>query len=145
MYERAEELIVAGYGRRAIASELGISAYTARKWVHAYQRFGVLGLVPVTANTKYPFELKLAAVQCFLGGDSKPEILDKFQIRSPAALDRWVRTFRATGEESLKRTRGRPPASTAEETVERKVLRLEMENAALKKWQALVAEEQRRD
>jgi transposase len=70
----------------------------------------------------------------------------RFEIRHLSQLEDWVRRYREHGAAGLQPgKRGRKPrAAPAEETLEQKVRRLEMENAALKKLQALAAEERRR-
>ena len=101
-------------------------------------------------NQKYSTETKIAAVEAFLNGTVKPQVMQDFQIRSDAALDRWIRVYRNDGPEGLlpRKPTGRPPkqpSPAAEETLEEKVQRLEMENAALKKLQALASQRRPRE
>jgi transposase-like protein len=97
----------------------------------------------------YSKETKVAAVEAFLGGAIKSRVMKDFEIRSDASLERWVRIYRKDGPEGLvPKPVGRPrkhPALSAEETLEEKVQRLEMENAALKKLQALAARRRPRE
>jgi transposase-like protein len=142
---KAVELFAAGHREWAVGSELGLPRSTMRRWLWLYERFGVVGWAAVSTPQKYSFETKLAAVQAFIGGTTKLEVMAEFEIRGQSQLDQWVSRYRSGGEDALRpRPRGRRPLSAiGEETVDRKVARLEMENAALKKLRALAAEERR--
>jgi transposase len=138
-------MVEAEQGERAIAKDLGIPAPTVRKWISIYRRVGLIGWVAMSTPTKYPFELKLAAVQAFDSGTSRHELLARFEIRNMTQLDNWLSAYRRGGEDALRpKRRGRPARTVAsEETVDQKIARLQMENAALKKLHALVVEERR--
>jgi len=148
-YKRADDVLKAqvpalvdsGYGYRTIARKLGVPVQSAKGWVHRYRRMGVLGLFPVSTHTPYSFETKLAAVQAFLAGTVKEEIMVTFAIRSRGQLDSWTKAYAIGGEDGLRpKRRGRPPTPVVE-TDARKIRRLEMENAALKKASALALAE----
>lgn len=144
------QLLEQGYGAWAIATHLNLPRNTVVQWVERYRRHGDEGLIPVTKYRQYSWETKVAAAEAFLAGKVRHEVLEVFQIRSHSALERWVRIYRDQGVEGLRQSRppGRPrkhPVPAAEETLEEKVQRLEMENAALKKLQALAALRQQRD
>jgi transposase len=63
----------------------------------------------------------------------------EFEITSRAMVNKWVAAYLVSGPEGLKpKPRGRPPKKVGVETLEQKVARLEFENEALKKLQALV-------
>jgi len=143
---RTIDLIEEGHGSVAIGRALGIPRDTARSWIGRYRRFGLLGWDLMGTRKNYPFEIRLAAVKAFLGGETKPQVLARFGIRHKTQLDGWVTAYRRDGENALRpKPLGRQPADrTAPESAEQKIARLEMENAALKKLQALVAEERRR-
>ncbi|MDX6311307.1 MAG: transposase [Streptomyces sp.] len=144
MWLKAVELFAAGHREWAVGSELGLSRSTMRRWLWTYERYGVVGWAAVSTPQKYSFETKLAAVQAFLGGTTKSEVMAEFEIRNQTQMDNWIALYRKGGEDALRpRPRGRQPAGNAEETPERKIQRLEMENAALKKLRALAAEERR--
>jgi transposase len=143
---RLAELVDRGFGRRSIARELGLPVSTAEKLVGQYRRQGIEGLVPMATKKFYAPELKLEAVLAYLGGATREQVMARFEIRHLSQLEDWVRRYREHGAAGLQPgKRGRKPrAAPAEETLEQKVRRLEMENAALKKLQALAAEERRR-
>lgn len=104
--------------------------------------------MPRTTKTVYPFELKLAAVKARLEeGTSTREVVEEFSIGNSSTLEEWCRRYRAGGEDALRpKRRGRPPKASkppGEETLEERCMRLEMENAVLKKLEALAAEKRR--
>ena len=141
VYTRVGEMVDEGCGYVTIALELGLPRYTVRTWVDKHRR--LVGLGTVTAYQTYSPELKLAAVRQFLSGATKAEVLDEFRIRNKSQLERWITIYREDGEDAFREARTRSAVGAGPESIEQKLLRLEMENAALKKLQALVAEERR--
>jgi transposase len=145
----AVELLEQGHGAWAIAKQLKVPRNTVVRWVGHYRRQGDEGLEPAAMKQTYSRETKVAAVEAFLGGAVKSRVMKDFEIRSDASLERWVRIYRKDGPEGLRpKPIGRPrkqPVPAAEETLEEKVQRLEMENAALKKLQALAARRRPRE
>lgn len=141
--QAAMELLEQGHGAWAIAKQLKVPRNTVVRWVRHYRRQGEQGLEPAAMKQKYSTETKVAAVEAFPGGAVKSQVMTDFEIRSDTSLERWVRTYRKEGPRALApKPVGRPrkqPTPTAEETLEEKVQRLEMENAALKKLRALAA------
>ena len=93
-------------------------------------------------HAAYSFETKLAAVRAVVDeGMTKPEAMAKFGIASPSSLKKWLRAYREEGPEALgPKPKGRPRRSgspskemTREQELERRVRKLEAENAYLKK------------
>lgn len=144
----AARLFDAGHGRSVVANQLGVSEYTARSWMDKHRQGRLVGLDLVPSNKSYSWETKIAAVEQFLAGATTPEVVDSFGITSRSMLNKWVALYRKGGPESLKpKPKGRPKSvgiPRERETLEQKVARLEFENEALKKLNALVAMEQRR-
>ena len=96
-------------------------------------------------SKSYPYGVKVAAVERFLGGASTADVVLEFEISTRSLLDKWVAIYRAQGAEGLRpKRKGRVPKDPNVETLEQKVARLEMENLVLKKLNALVAADQRR-
>lgn len=124
---------------------MGVGRDTARNWVRAYRRDGLLWLTGVRKNQSYPFEVRLAAVKAVLeDGGSHLEVSERFGFSTRTLLATWIRAYRDHGEDGLRiKKRGRPAARSRPETDSEKIARLEMENAALKKLAALVAQERR--
>lgn len=96
----------------------------------------------------YPFEVKLAVAQRFLGGEPKTDLAREFDLSSPGIVQRWGRALREQGEDGLRpKPKGRPKKSATPvgevEMLRREVERLRAENAYLGKLRALM-EQQRR-
>ena len=72
---------------------------------------------------------------------TKPEAMEKFGIASPSPFKKWLKAYREEGPEALRpKPKGRPRGSvspsgetTREQELERRIKRLEAENAYLKK------------
>ena len=147
---RAVELYDEGWGRASVASLLGISEGTVRKWLDTYRSVGIEVLAMMGAKkTAYSFETKLAAVRAVADeGMTKPEAMAKFGIASPSSFKKWLKAYREGGPEALRpKPKGRPKGSAApakpmtrEQELERRIQKLEAENAYLKKSIALKAE-----
>lgn len=132
-----------GYGYHVVAKYLGLPAGTMRIWHDSYLQGRLLNSYLMRENRSYPQQLKVAAVEKFLAGTPKPEILLEFGISTRALFNKWVLTYRTDGPEGLSpKLRGRRPTGIGSESLEQKVHRLEMENALLKKFQALMIEDQ---
>ena len=102
---------------------------------------------------RYSYETKLAAARTVVdGGMTRAEAMEGFGIASTTPLKNWVRAYREGGPEALRpKPRGRPAASasppgepTREQELERRIRKLEAENAYLKKSIALKAEKRSR-
>ena len=151
---RAAELHDEGHGRATIAALLGMSEETVREWLCTYRSAGIEVLTMMgKKHTAYSFETKLAAVRAIVDeGMTKPEAMEKFGIASPSPFKKWLKAYREEGPEALRpKPRGRPRGSgspsgetTREQELERRIKRLEAENAYLKKSIALKAEKRSR-
>ena len=137
---RAAELYDMGRGRASIAALLGIPEETVRKWLDIYRSAGIEVLAMMgKKHAAYSFE-------------TKPEAMAKFGIASPSSLKKWLKAYREEGPEALRpKPKGRPKGSgspakemTREQELERRVRKLEAENAYLKKSIALKAEKRSR-
>lgn len=145
---RAAELYDMGRGRASIAALLGIPEETVRKWLDIYRSAGIEVLAMMgKKHAAYSFETKLAAVRAVVD-----EGMTKFGIASPSSLKKWLKAYREEGPEALRpKPKGRPKGSgspakemTREQELERRVRKLEAENAYLKKSIALKAEKRSR-
>ena len=149
MRELAAELIDRGAGWRTVARELAIPTATAKNWVKSYRAVGPEVFLDMGGSHRsYDYETKLAAVRDHVeGGASKPDVMRRYGIASPSPLNSWVRKYREGGPEALRpRPKGRPRGSaskpvamTREQELERRIRKLEAENAYLKKSIALKA------
>lgn len=140
---RAAELYDEGHGRASIAALLGIPEETVKKWLDIHRSAGIEVLAMMgKKHTTHPFETKLAAVRAVVDeGVMKPEAMARFGIASPSSFKRWLKAHGEGGPEALRpKARGRPRGTrptpgelTCEQVTERRVQRLEAENAYLKK------------
>lgn len=137
----ANRLFDAGFGYRAVTSLLGIPLSTSRSWNDRYRQAGLLGLVPMSKGRRYSQEVKVAAVEAFLAGESSAKVVERFKLSNRSLLNKWVAVFRAEGIDGLTSTKvGRKPQQQRPETMEEEIARLRMENAVLKKFAALMSE-----
>lgn len=154
MRRRAVELYEAGHGRDVIAHLLNVPEGTVRKWLDTYRSVGMGALAAMgTKKTAYSFETKMAAVRAIEDeGMTVPEAMARFGIASTSPLRKWLGAYREGGPEALRpKPKGRPKGTeaapkemTREQELERKVQKLEAENAYLKKSIALKAEKRSR-
>ena len=151
---RAAELYDQGHGVRSISVQVGVPLEAVRKWIDTYRSVGIGGLTAMgKKNTAYPYETKLAAARAVVdGGMTRAEAMERFGIASTTPLKCWMKAYREGGPEALRpKPRGRPRGSasppgepTREQELERRIRRLEAENAYLKKSIALKAEKRSR-
>lgn len=141
----AARLFDAGFGFKSVATQLQLPPSTMRIWRDNHSQGRLLGLGAVTKNKKYSPQVKLAAVEKFLGGALKTEVMAQFDISTRAILNKWVAIYRVEGVQGLDaKPKGRPKKNvdrSAESDAE-KIFRLEMENAVLKKLIALESRDQ---
>ncbi|MBN2939271.1 MAG: helix-turn-helix domain-containing protein [Collinsella sp.] len=151
---RAAALFDEGLGYRAAAGLLGIPRETVRKWPDIYRSVGIEVLAMMgKKHAAYPFGTKPGAVRAVVdGGMTRPEATARFGIASPSSFKRWLKAYREGGPGALgPKPRGRPRGSgsppgeaTREQELERRVRKLEAEDAYLKKSIALKAEKRSR-
>lgn len=140
-----------------VASQFGIDFSTVRKWVAIYEAHGAAGLAKKVSH--YDAQFKLSVLQrMWEDGLSCRQTAALFNIRNAACLPDWKRRYEAGGIDALApRRRGRPrsmseppvhkpQASPDDDTKSREELLAEltylrMENAYLKKLEALTSEQ----
>lgn len=136
-------LFAMGHGSRTVATHLGLPYTTMRQWQDSYRQGHLLNSGSVREIKIYPHQLKVAAVEKFLAGTSKTDIVLEFGISARSLFDKWVAIYRKDGPSGLApKPKGRKPSVAGKESLEEKVYRLEMENALLKKFQALMAKDE---
>ena len=100
-------------------------------------------------HASYSFETKLAAVKAVVEeGMTKVDAMAMYGIASTSPFKKWIKDYREGGPEALRpKPKGRPKGSAApagpmtrEQELERRIQKLEAENAYLKKSIALKAE-----
>jgi transposase len=140
----AARLFDEGFGYVAAARQLELSHYTVRDWLDKHNQGRAIGLGRMTTHKKYTAAEKLAAVSLFLSGVEKAEVMERFGIGTRTLLSTWVAIYRKHGPEGLEpKPKGRPKkdSNPVQETDAMRIQRLEMEVEILKKYNALLAEE----
>jgi transposase len=159
-----KQSVIAAYesgteGARAVAAQFDVDHSTVRKWAAAHAAHGVSGLVKKFSS--YDASFKLSVLQrMWDDGLSYRQAAAIFNIRNKSCLVDWEKRYERGGLEALAfRRRGRPrsmpkPPATDEpqalasdDTKSREELLselayLRMENAFLKKLEALTQEQQ---
>lgn len=139
----ASRLFALGHGSFTVAKFLDLPLSTARTWQDAFRQGHLLHFETVKEKKFYSEELKVAAVEKFLAGTPKTQIILEFGITNRSIFDKWVAIYRKDGPSALvAKPKGRKLFVEGTETLEAKVYRLEMENALLKKFQALMTEKE---
>ena len=142
-----------GLGYKSAAGRLGVPARAVRQWWLTYRAVGRGALLDMGVHRTYDYETKVAAASAVVdGGMGKPEAMERFGIASESPLRSWCRLYREGGAEALRpKPKGRPRGSgagaappTREQELERRIRKLEAENAYLKKSIALKAEKRSR-
>lgn len=151
---RAVELCETGHGRDVISHLPNVPEGTVRQWLDAYRSVGMGALAAMgTKRTAYSAETKMAAVKAVADeGMTVPEAMSRFGIASTSPLRKRLRAYREEGPEALEpKPKGRPKGAkaapgkmTREQELERRIQKLEAENAYLKKSIALKAEKRSR-
>ena len=150
----AARLFEMGYGYGPVASMISLPREAVRKWLYTFRAVGLEGLMNMgRTRAKYSWELKCAAARAVVGGEmTVAEAMAAYGVASRSPLNRWCKLYREGGADALRpRPKGRPRGAggksagmTREQELERRVKRLEAENAYLKKSIALKAEKRSR-
>ena len=138
-------------GVKSIAKALGINHEVLRMWIKQYEYHGEKAFEK--SYTAYSIPYKLDVLN-FMNenGTSPNEAAVIFNISSPGVIRRWRSQFNADGIDALKpkpkgrrpsmtdkkRTKRQEPAEGSVEALQAELERLRMENAYLKKLNALV-------
>lgn len=88
----------------------------------------------------YPAEIKLEAMRLYYeDGQTQAQVTAALGIRDPQRIQKWLRQYRAEGEQAFAKSRGRPPKREGEQA---ELARLRMEVALLKKFHSELREVQ---
>ena len=150
----AARLFAMGYGYGPVSSMMSLPEDTVRKWLYTFRAVGLEGLLNMgKVQARYSWELKCAAARAVVEGElTVVEAMAAYGVASRSPLNRWCKLYREGGPEALRpKPKGRPkgassaPAKlTREQELERRIQKLEAENAYLKKSIALKAEKRSR-
>jgi transposase len=149
----AKAYLAGGIGHKALAAKHGIDYAKVRLWAKLYKAHGARGLARQYSH--YSAKFKLSTLRrMWADGLSYYDTAALFNIRSPSCLPAWERLYRDGGVRALEpRKRGRPKAVTepkeklpsrrldaerSQEELIAELNQLRMENAYLKKLDALV-------
>lgn len=132
----------------SIAASIGASDYMVRNWVLQYEHQGEEAFVK--SYTSYSVQFKLDVLNYMnTYGTSPNETAAIFRITSPGLIRKWRMQFQSQGIDALiSKKKGRPamkkghkkgtPVEGSVEALQEELERLRMENAYLKKLNALV-------
>ena len=146
-----------GMSYKDSAGQIGATKVAAQKWVRMYKEYGVEGLL--MKHGSYDGGFKVNVIEYMHANQlSQMETAVKFGIPSISTVGKWERIYYEEGREALyKDNRGRKRMSDkvdtprpklapkVEEDLIAEIQRLRMENAYLKKLQALVQERVQRE
>lgn len=138
---------------RKVAQAHNVNRWMLEKWTARFQKHGMEAFQGTYTN--YPVEFKLDVLRYIEEtGASIEEAASVFNIPSSSTIGSWKRAFETKGIDALQpKTKGRPsmkkdkkkkqPEEGSQEALLAEIERLRMENAYLKKLNALVQEERR--
>lgn len=148
-----QQYLAGPVGCKSVAKQHGLSHGLLRRWVDWFKAHGIEGLQKKFSH--YSAEFKLTVLKHMWDNElSYGQTATLFNIRNPGCLSTWEREYRRAGLDALvPRRRGRPKTMPAppshqdqklddsqrsREELETELEQLRMENAYLKKLQALV-------
>ena len=153
------ELRKQGLGYETIAKQFKVKCSLIQIIWYAHELHGIEGIKHPSKNRKYSAELKLEIIKRVYKGETKTRLAAEYNLPGPGTIVSWMKKYEELGYNGLEgkqgRPRGRPKIMTKEEKKntplandEREELirlrkekeYLEMENAYLKKLDALVKE-----
>jgi transposase len=139
-------------GVKSIAKSLGINHEVLRMWIRQYEYHGIKAFEK--SYTAYTMSFKLDVLNYMNEhGTSPNEAAVIFKISSPGIIRNWRNQFNENGKDALKtkkkgrslmtdmkenNTKNQEPAEGSVEALKAELERLRMENAYLKKLNALV-------
>ncbi|MED4402451.1 IS3 family transposase [Metabacillus fastidiosus] len=137
--------------KKSLARIFNVSRSDVQKWIALYENQGVEGFVSVYTN--YTVEFKLGILNFMIEtGTSLIETAAIFNIPAPSTILRWKKLLEEQGVDALQsKKRGHPSMKKetkktqltegSQEALLAEIERLRMENAYLKKLNALVQKE----
>lgn len=138
---------------RSVGKKEGVQHSLVKRWVAFYRKFGAAGLIP--ARNSYSENFKLRVVKTLKSESlSLLQACLRFKVPSEATVLNWVRFYDSQGPVGLQaprkgRTTTMPRKSkrplTREEQLLEELASLKAENAYLKKLQALIQSENRKE
>ena len=154
--EIVQRYLKGNVGLRALAEQYHVHRGDIQKWRNAYLEHGIAGLC--TTHGTYTGEFKVSVVEYMKStGASIRQTAALFNIPSPPTVSKWERIYQEQGKEALcLERRGRPMGmkNSTDKKIRKKTVetneellaeveRLRMENAYLKKLNALIQEREK--
>ncbi|MBB3114809.1 transposase-like protein [Paenibacillus phyllosphaerae] len=149
--EAIQRYLSGAEGGKSIARALGVNHEVLRMWIKQYEAHGEKAFEKTYTTYSIPFKLDVLNYMN-VNGTSPNEAAVIFNISSPGIIRKWRSQFNADGIDALKskikgplspmtdkkRTNKQEPAEGSVEALQAEIERLRMENAYLKKLNALV-------
>lgn len=126
--EAAVGLFEQGFGRKAVATRLGVGRQAVGRLHDRWRVRGAGALVVKRDARVYSFEVKLEVVRRFAAGEATAvELAAEYGVSSPKLVQSWAREVRRGGEDALrpKREQSQPEAAGGSEASELERLRAE--------------------
>jgi transposase len=156
--QAVERYLTGNEGYKSIADSIGATKSQVINWVKLFEAQGENGFKK--DYTSYSSEFKLNVLNFMIEtGASLRETASTFNITSPSTVYKWEQLLKSKGLDALEpKKKGRPsmkkeekkvesqkliPAEGSVDALQAKIERLEMENAYLKKLNALVLEQEK--
>ncbi len=148
-----EHYLQTNCSKKSLARKFKVSRSDVQKWIAFYENQGEAGLV--STYTNYTEEFKLDVLNFMIEtGTSLIETAAVFNIPAPSTILRWKKLLEKQGIRALQsKKRGRlsmkkdtkktQPVEGSQEALLAEIERLRMENAYLKKLNALVQEKEK--
>ena len=135
-YGRAKAMVLEGASSTELARSFGVSRDVALRLIHRIvNQAGEADLKPKQVKLKqYTPEVRIQAVEAVLGGESKREVVQRFELTSVKTLEPWIRKYREGGPQALYGKHGYVPVPYEDNDAARlrRIQQLEAENAYLK-------------
>lgn len=150
------ELREKGIGYGTIAKQFKVQDTTIKRIWYRYEKYGIEGIKHPSKNKKYSAALKLEIINRVSQGETKTRLAVEYNLPGSGTIVSWIKKYEELGYNGLEgKPRGRPKIMAKEEKkntpltndeceefnqLKKKLEYLEMENAYLKKLDALVTE-----
>lgn len=158
-YQVVQEYLDGAIGYASLGKKYGLDQALVRRWVVWYLAHGIEGIRKKFTHYSAGFKLSVLT-HLWDNALSYSQAAAHFNIRNPGILAQWVRLYREGGLDALQpRRKGRPrsmsapvtkpsedqePTPLSQEALLKELNHLRLENAYLKKLQALVQAKQKR-
>lgn len=89
-----EECLAGRMRGQEAARRAGVSSTAMQKWISLYKMDGPAAFASSNAKRTYSEEIKKKVVKDYLNGKgSFPTLCEKYHLRSPELVNRWVKSY----------------------------------------------------